>query len=66
MEGNNLQRRMKARAARLRGRRPSEFEQTLGGSKQRAHVDRDEDHGAKVERRKAGKQPSALWRLGRH
>jgi hypothetical protein len=38
MEGNEEQRREKAREARERGHRPSEEEGTLGSSKQRDHA----------------------------
>jgi hypothetical protein len=66
MEGDNRQRRKNARAARLRGKLPSALRQTTGASKQREHEERDEDHALKVARRRQGKMPSALWRLGRH
>jgi hypothetical protein len=66
MEGNNLQRRKKAREARARGKLPSALQLTTGASKQREHVERDEDHDKKVAARRQGKLPSALWRLGRH
>jgi hypothetical protein len=66
MEGDNRQRRKLARLARLRGKRPSELQVTTGSSKQREHEERDAPHDLKVARRRQGKLPSALWRLGRH
>jgi len=66
MEGDNRQRRKKARQARQRGKLPSELEVTTGASKQREHLRREEDHVLKATRRRLGKHASALWRLGRH
>jgi hypothetical protein len=56
MEGDNRHRRKKARKAREEGHKPSEEGNTLGASKQRHHVDSDEDHSTKLETIRAGKQ----------
>jgi hypothetical protein len=57
MEGNEEQRRQKAREAKRAGQLPSEQGATLGASKQRKHLPHDEDHVAKLESIRQGKQP---------
>jgi hypothetical protein len=57
MEGNEEQRRKKAREAKRAGRLPSEQGATQGASKQRKHLPRDEDHVEKLESIRQGKQP---------
>ncbi|MFL5955166.1 MAG: hypothetical protein ACJ76I_13775 [Gaiellaceae bacterium] len=66
VEGDNRYRRKLARMARQLGKRPSELQVTTGASKQREHEERDERHEVKSARRRQGKLPSVLWRLGRH
>ncbi|HEX7120702.1 MAG TPA: hypothetical protein VF212_18055 [Longimicrobiales bacterium] len=56
MEGDNRQRRGKARRARGRGRLPSEEGVTTGASKQRHHLRDDVDHVEKIETIREGKQ----------
>lgn len=55
MEGNEEQKRQKARDARERGNEPSEEGVTSGASKQRRNVSSD-DHREKVESIRRGKQ----------
>lgn len=55
MEGNEQQRRGKAREARKRGNRASEEGGTLGASKQRQNVDSD-SHAEKLDKIREGKQ----------
>lgn len=55
MEGDNKQRRRKAREARERGTSPSEENVTTGGSKQREQVG-DVGHREKIEKIRQGKQ----------
>jgi hypothetical protein len=57
MEGNEEQRRKKARQARRRGRSPSEEAATQGASRQRRHLPKDEDHAEKLKAVREGKQP---------
>jgi hypothetical protein len=57
MEGNEEQRRQKAREARRHGRTPSEQGATQGASKQRRHLPADAEHGAKLRGIRQGKQP---------
>jgi hypothetical protein len=57
MEGNEEQRRKKAREARRHGQLPSEEGATLGASKQRKHVPQDEEHTEKLRAIREGKQP---------
>jgi hypothetical protein len=57
MEGDEEQRRQKAREAREQGRTPSEMTATTGSSKQRHHLTRDEEHGKKMATIREGKQP---------
>lgn len=57
MEGNEEQRRQKARAARRRGRAPSEEHGTQGASRQRHHLPGDEQHESKLRKIREGKQP---------
>jgi hypothetical protein len=56
MEGDNRQRRNKARAARERGNLPSEEGVTTGGSQQRHSMHKDEDHADKLDAIRRGKQ----------
>lgn len=56
MEGDNRQRRAKAREARRRGRLPSDEAATTGASKQRRHLRRDEEHADKLSAVRRGKQ----------
>jgi hypothetical protein len=55
-EGNEQQRRRAARDARARGRSASEVAATTGASKQDHHVRRKQDHAAKLETLREGKQ----------
>jgi hypothetical protein len=57
MEGNEEQRRQKAREAKRAGQLPSEQGATQGASKQRTHLPQDEDHGEKLQSIRRGKQP---------
>jgi hypothetical protein len=57
MEGNEDQRRAKARDAKKHGRTASEQGETLGASKQRQHLPQDEEHAEKLEAIHRGKQP---------
>jgi hypothetical protein len=54
MEGDNRERRKKAREARDEGNLPSEEAATSGSSKQREHVG-DVDHREKIESLRKGK-----------
>jgi hypothetical protein len=54
MEGDNRQRRKKAREAREEGQRPSETGGSLGASKQRTNV-QDAEHREKIETIRQGK-----------
>ena len=56
MEGDNLQRRRKAREARKRGHLPSEEGVTTGASKQRHHLRAGEEHVDKILTIRKGKQ----------
>jgi hypothetical protein len=56
MEGDNRERRKKAKEARDEGRLPSEDAATGGSSKQREHVGGDVDHREKIETLRKGKQ----------
>lgn len=58
MEGDNRQRRKKAREAREEGKSASEEAATLGSSKQRHHLGGDEEHGEKIDTIREGKQKS--------
>jgi hypothetical protein len=57
MEGNEDQRRRKAREAKRAGKLPSEEGATLGASKQPKHLPDDEDHVEKLQSIRQGKQP---------
>jgi hypothetical protein len=57
MEGNEEQRRQKARQAKRAGHSASEHRATQGASKQRRHLREDEDHVEKLESIRQGKQP---------
>ncbi|MGH7475044.1 MAG: hypothetical protein ACRELD_02030 [Longimicrobiales bacterium] len=56
MEGNEQQRRDKARDAREAGERPSERSATRGASKQRKHLGNKAGHREKLETIREGKQ----------
>jgi hypothetical protein len=56
MEGDNEQRRNKAREARAQGKRPSEMSATLGASKQRKEAPSRATHQEKLDQRHEGKQ----------
>jgi hypothetical protein len=58
MEGNEEQRRAKAREARREGEAPSARGATLGASKQPRHLPDDEDHAEKLRSIHEGKQPN--------
>jgi hypothetical protein len=58
MEGNEEQRRQKARDARRQGKSPSELRVTQGASRQRRHLPDDEDHVEKLAHLREGKQPN--------
>ncbi len=64
MEGNEQQRRARARKARKRGRAPSEAGGTQGASKQRHHLPRDGDHVEKVETVREGKHEMISQAVG--
>ena len=55
-EGNNEQRRAKARDARQTGRKPSESSATLGASKQRKEAKSGASHQVKMEQKREGKE----------
>jgi uncharacterized membrane protein len=57
MEGNEEQRRQKARQAKRAGQLPSERGATQGASKERKHLPHDEDHVQKLQSIRQGKQP---------
>ena len=57
MEGNEEQRRQKAREAKRKGALPSERGGTQGASRQRRHEPANEDHVRKLEAIREGKQP---------
>jgi hypothetical protein len=57
MEGNEEQRRKKAREAKRHGHLPSEEGATMGASKQRRHLPRDDDHAEKLQSIHRGKVP---------
>lgn len=59
MEGDNEQRRKKAREAREQGKRPSEVGATLGASKQRKAVSRKATHQERMDTRSEGKRGPA-------
>jgi hypothetical protein len=56
MEGDEDQRRRKAREARASGKRPSEMGATLGASKQRKESKRSASHQERLETRGEGKR----------
>lgn len=56
MEGDNKQRRKKAKEARDEGKAPSETGATTGASKQRKHLGEKADHREKVDTIRQGKQ----------
>lgn len=56
MEGDEQQRRKKAREARERGNAPSEEGATSGASKQRQRTDQRDGHRDKIETIREGKQ----------
>jgi hypothetical protein len=56
MEGNDEQRRAKAREARAAGKRPSETGATLGASKQRKEAKPGASHQEKMDLKREGKE----------
>ena len=56
MEGNDEQRRAKAREARAAGKRPSETSATLGASKQRKEAKSGASHQEKMDLKREGKE----------
>jgi hypothetical protein len=60
MEGDNRERRRKAKDARDHGRKPSEVRATLGASKQREEAAENDDHGERLDLKHAGKTPSVM------
>lgn len=56
MEGDNRERRKKAKEARDEGKKPSEEAATTGSSQQREHVGDEVDHREKIETIRKGKQ----------
>jgi hypothetical protein len=56
MEGDETERRRRARQARKAGHRPAEEKVTLGASKQRRHLPSSANHQEKLEARQAGKR----------
>ena len=56
MEGDNRERRKKAKEARDEGLTPSEEQATTGGSQQRQKLGSKSDHGERVENIREGKQ----------
>jgi hypothetical protein len=55
-EGNNEQRRAKARQARQAGKKPSEASATLGASQQRKEARSGASHQEKMDQRREGKE----------
>ena len=55
-EGNDEQRRAKARKAREAGKRPSEMSATLGASKQRKEAKSGASHQEKMDLKREGKE----------
>ena len=55
-EGNNEQRRAKARDARQAGKKPSESSATLGASKQRKEAKSGASHQEKMDQKREGKE----------
>jgi hypothetical protein len=55
MEGDNRERRKKAKEARDEGKDPSAEHVTTGGSKQREHIGNEGEHREKVENIREGK-----------
>ena len=58
MEGDEQERRRKAREAKRHGHLPSADGATLGASKQRRHLPEDADHAEKLRAIHEGKQQS--------
>lgn len=56
MEGDNRERRRRARGANRSAQSPSEAEVTLGASKQREHQPHSEDHETRLNARYKGKR----------
>jgi hypothetical protein len=56
MEGNNQQRRAKAKRARDEGKKPSEIGATTGASKQRNEADAGMSHQERLDLKREGKQ----------
>lgn len=55
MEGDNRERRKKAKEARDEGKSPSAEHVTTGGSKQQEHIGNEGEHKEKVENIREGK-----------
>jgi hypothetical protein len=55
-EGNNEQRRAKARQARDAGKKPSEVSATLGASQQRKEAKSGASHQEKMDQKREGKE----------
>ena len=55
MEGDNRERREKAKEARREGKKPSEVGRTLGASKQRTDADDNMTHQEKLDLKSEGK-----------
>lgn len=62
MEGDNLERRHRAAAARQAGHDASEEGVTLGGSKQTRHLQHGEEHAERIEDLPRGKSDQAHQR----
>lgn len=56
MEGDNRERRRKAKQARDEGKSPSEVGATLGASQQRTEADADMSHQEKLDLKREGKR----------
>jgi hypothetical protein len=59
MEGDNRERRKKAKEARDEGKRPSEMSATTGASKQIKSADSNASHEERLDQKDEGKQRSA-------
>jgi hypothetical protein len=57
MEGDNRERRRKAQDAREKGTDPSAARVSTGSSKQRTHLDEQDDHATRLETARSTKQP---------
>ncbi len=59
MEGDNKQRRKKAKEARDEGKKPSEMSATTGASHQKKKASKQASHEERLDQRDEGKVPSA-------